>query len=237
MYYDDDPPATGGCLPLLTLGLVALAALAALFYFGLNRTITDLNPFRQVELPNPLAAAPTVISIDRPTVLREMRALDRWETAVGSYDQVITAGQEGGALYNFFRGDRLILIASGDVIAGFDLSRLREQDVVVSDDGTSVIVTLPPSEILVSRLDNERTQVYDREVGLFTSGNPGLESEARRQAEQRIVERACETGLLKRAADEGERNMENLLRALGFREVTVNAQPGPCPVVATPATP
>ncbi len=237
MYYDDDPPASGGCLPLLALGLVALAALAALFYFGLNRTITELNPFRQVELPNPLAAAPTVISIDRPTVLREMRALDRWETAVGSYDQVITAGQEGGALYNFFRGDRLILIASGDVIAGFDLSRLRDEDVVVSEDGTSVIVTLPPSEILVSRLDNERTQVYDREVGIFTSGNPGLESEARRQAEQRIVERACETGLLKRAADEGERNMENLLRALGFREVTVNAQPGPCPVVATPAAP
>lgn len=237
MYYDDDPPASGGCLPLLTLGLVALAAVAALFYFGLNRTINDLNPFREVELSNPLAPAPTVITIDRPTVLREMRALDRWETAFGAYDQVITAGQEAGALYNFFRGDRLILIASGDVIAGFDMSKLGEDDVAVSEDGDSVIVTLPPAEILVSRLDNERTQVYDRQVGVFTSGNPGLESEARRQAEQRIVERACETGILTRAAAEGERNMESLLRALGFREATVNAEPGSCPVVAAPATP
>jgi hypothetical protein len=235
MYYDDEPPASSGCWPSLLLVLVAVAALGALFYFGLNRTINDLNPFRNVEITNPLAAAPTTIAIDRPTVLREMRALDRWETAFGAYDQVITAGQEAGVFYNFFRGDRLILIASGDVIAGFDMSELRSEDIQMSEDGSSVTVTLPPTKVLVSRLDNERTQVYDRQTGFLTSGNPGLESEARRAAEQRIVERACETGLLRRAADEGERNMANLLQALGFQNVEVYATAGSCPVSSAPA--
>lgn len=236
MYFDDDPPR-GSCLPSVLLVLIALAALAGLLYFGLNRSITQLNPFRDVGLSNPLAPAPTTINADRPTVLRELRALDRWETAVGVYDQVITAGQQGSALYNFLRGDRLILIASGEVIAGFDMSKLEDDDIVVSPDGSAVTINLPPTEVLVSRLDNQRTQVYERDTGFFTSGNPNLESEARRVAEQRILERACETGLLERAAEEGRRSMESLLRALGFQQVTVHARPGACPVVAAPTSP
>lgn len=227
MYYDDDPPASG-CGRVTLIIAVALVALGGLFYFGMNRAASNLNPFNGTTLSNPLAARPTTIAIDRPAVLREIRALNRWETTTANYDKVITAGQEGGPLYNFFRGDKLILIANGDVVAGFDLSKMQPEDVAISAEGITATVTLPPAEILLSRLDNEKTYVYDRETGLFTGGNPGLESEARRVAEQQIVQRACETDLLKRASDEGKRNMENLVRAFGIKNVVVNVQSGPC---------
>ncbi len=228
MYYDDDPPGDGGCARIVLIVAVALVALGGLFYFGVNRAASSLNPFTGTSITNPLAPRPTTIALDRPAVLRQIRELNRWETATANYDKVITAGQEGSPIYNFFRGDKLILIANGDVIAGFDMGKLRPEDVVISADGITATVTLPPAEILVSRLDNDKTYVYDRDTGLFTGGNPGLESEARRVAEQQIVQRACETDLLQRAAREGQRNMENLVRAFGIKSVIVNVPTGPC---------
>lgn len=228
MYYDDDPPAADGCLRGAFIIAIAIAALGTLFYFGINRATSNLNPFNGVSVPNPLAPAPTVISVDRPAVIRQIRALNRLETTTASIEKVITAEQGGNAFYNFFSGDKLLLVAHGDVIAGFDLAKLRQEDVVSSGDGVTVTVTLPPAEILVSRLDNEKTYVYDRDTGIFTSGNPGLESEARRVAEQQILQAACDDGIMKRAAEEGKRSIEGLVKSVGVQNVVVNAYEGPC---------
>jgi hypothetical protein len=230
MYYDDDAPAGNGCVRGAVIIALALVVLGGLFYFGINRATSSLNPFNGVGLSNPLAAAPTTISIDRPAVIQQIRALNRLETTTASIEKVITAEQGGSEFYNFFRGDKLLLVAHGDVIAGFDLAKLRPEDVEVGQDGQSVTVKLPPPEILVSRLDNEKTHVYDRDTGIFTQGNPGLESEARRIAEQQILQAACEDGILKRASDEGKRNIENLVKAFGIKNVTVNAPEGQCVV-------
>jgi len=70
--------------------------------------------------------------------------------------------------------------------------------------------------------------VYDRDTGIFTEGNPGLESEARRVAEQQILQAACEDGILKRASDEGKRSIENLVKAFGIKSVTVTVPEGQC---------
>lgn len=230
MYYDDEQPSASGCVPGALIIALAIVALGALFYFGINRATTNLNPFAgaNTAIPNPFGAAPTAVTVDRPAVIRQMQALNKLETYTYLTEQVITAEQGGNAFYNFFRGDKLLLIASGEVRAGFDLAKLRAEDVVISADGQSATVTLPPAEIIVSRLDNEKTRVYSRETGIFTEGNPGLEAEARRVAEQKIVQAACDAGILKRAADEGKRNIENLVKAFGIKTVQVNAYEGQC---------
>jgi hypothetical protein len=229
-YYDDDPPAASGCIRGAAIIAIALVALGALFYFGANRAASTLNPFNNssVRTLNPLAAAPTAISVDRPAVIRQIQALNRLEATTYLTEQVITAEQSGNAFYNFFRGDKLLLVASGEVIAGFDLTKLRPEDVQVSADGVTTTVTLPPAEVLLSRLDNEKTRVYSRDTGILTSGDPGLESAARLEAEQRIVQAACEGGILKRAVEDGRRNIENLVKAFGAKNVVVNASEGPC---------
>jgi hypothetical protein len=231
MYYDDydDPPRGEGCMRGAVIIAIALAVLGAFFYFGIIRAANVANPFNSVGgLSNPLAPAPTTIAVDRPAIIQEIRALNRLETTSASIEKVITAEQGGSAFYNFFAGDKLLLVAHGDVIAGLDLSKMQPTDVQVSEDGKSATINLPPPEILVSRLDNEKTHVYDRDTGIFTQGNPNLETEARRVAEQQILQAACEDGILKRAADEGKRSIENLVRAFGIESVTVNIPEGQC---------
>ena len=233
MYYDDydDPPRGEGCIRGAVIIAIALVVLGAFFYFGINRAANIANPFNDVGLSNPLAPAPTTISVDRPAIIQQIKSLNRLETTSASIEKVITAEQGGSAFYNFFAGDKLLLVAHGDVIAGIDLSKMKAEDVQVSEDGKSATVNLPPPEILVSRLDNEKTHVYDRDTGIFTQGNPGLETEARRVAEQQILQAACEDGILTRAADEGKRSIENLVKAFGIDTVTVTIPAGQC---ATP---
>lgn len=231
MYYDDDVRGPSGCVPGALILAVALLALGGLFYFGVNRTAQNLNPFNGVRSLNPLAPRPTAISIDRPAIIREIRGSNRLETATAVIEKVVEAGQQGAPLYNLLVGDRLLLVAQGQVIAGFDLSKMQDQDFILSADGTTATITLPPAEILVSKLNNDKTYVYGRQRGILTKGSVSLESEARRVAEQEIVRAACEDKLLERAAAEGRDRMTLLIKSLGFKQVTVNASPGPCTLV------
>jgi hypothetical protein len=232
MYYDDDVgERSSGCVRAALIIAAALLALGGIVYFGFNRAANSIalnNPFNNASKLNPLAPQPTTINIDRPAVIREIRGSNRLETATASIDKVIEAGQEGNALYNLLTGDKLLLVAHGQVIAGFDLTKLRDEDIILSGDGSTATITLPPAEILVSRLDNEKTHVYSRQRGILTKGNVDLESEARRVAEQEIVRAACDDKLLDRAAAEGKQRMEALARSLGFKDVNVEAKPGSC---------
>ena len=121
MYYDDDGPGSSGCLSGALIVAAAILALGGIFYFTVNRATATLNPFENARRLNPLAPQPTVVKIDRPAVIREIKALNRLETTSMAIEKVITAGQEGNALYNMLFGDKLLLIAHGQVIAGFDL--------------------------------------------------------------------------------------------------------------------
>jgi len=222
-------PRRGGCVIGSLIVAGALVVMGALIYLGLNRATDNINPLDNIS--NPLAPAPTKVTITGPAIIEQIRGLNRLETASATIRDVVTAEQAPtNAVANFFLGDRLILIAQGEVIAGFDLAALGPEDVVVSTDGVTATVTLPPAQILVSRLDNNKTQVYDRDTGVFSQGDPNLESEARRVAESRIVELACESGILERAVADGERNIENLIKALGPDVVIVNASEGACPL-------
>lgn len=228
MYYDDDGPSGSGCVPGALIIAAAVLAAAAIFYFGFSRAADAISPFNVAKRLNPIAPQPTTINVDRPAVVREIRGVNRLEAVTASIDKVIEAGQEGNALYNLLVGDKLLLVAHGQVIAGFDMSKLRDEDIILSPDASTATITLPPAEVLVSRLDNSKTYVYGRQRGLLTKGNVDLESEARRVAEQEIVRAACDDQLLQRAAEEGRRDMAALIKSLGFKQVTVNANPGPC---------
>src|SRR5437868_6321278 len=60
-------------------------------------------------------------------VVKEMRQLSRLETATFTIEKIIDAGTNGSAINKFLFGDRILLIANGQVIAGFDLSATSPQ--------------------------------------------------------------------------------------------------------------
>jgi len=119
---------------------------------------------------------------------------------------------------NAMAGDEITLMAAGDVIAGIDLSRLQADDVWREGDGT-VVVRLPPAQILVTRVDNRETKVVSRKTGVLRRADPGLESRARQNAEQGIRSEAIRRGIISLAQQNGEMRLAELLQRTGVRKV------------------
>ena len=162
------------------------------------------------------------------TVIEGIQTLSRLETASYHIEKVITAESGQGPL-GFLFGDKLLLIAYGEVIAGVDLSNIGPNDLAITDDGV-VYLRLPPVEVFVATLDNSRTYVYDRRTGA-AGMNPQLETAARQEAERLILQAALEDGL----EDKAEANARDFLRSfvlgLGFKHlIFVDELPTPTPM-------
>lgn len=159
-------------------------------------------------------------------VIHELKELDRIESAQFTVEKIIDSKTSGGKLKQILFGDEILLIAHGQVIAGIDLSKVQQKDIVV--DGRSLSITLPEPEILVTKLDNEKTKVYDRNKGLLTKGDDQLESQARLEAEKAITQAACEAGILDAAIDSTIQSLSNYFSALGFVPVEIIIPFGEC---------
>jgi hypothetical protein len=118
--------------------------------------------------------------------------------------------------------DAILLVASGDVVAGVDLAQLAPSDVSVAADGRSVTLRLPRAEVFSARLDNARTYVHSRTTDLLAQRSESLETQARQAAEQTLRSAAEDAGILKRAEDSVARTVSSLVRALGFENVRVD---------------
>jgi len=174
--------------------------------------------------PRPTATptrTPTATPTPTPTprvIITEVRALGRLESSSYLLQTVIDLEREPTNVWERVLGtDKLLLVASGEVVAGFDLARIEPNDILVS--GERVRIVLPPPEILYSKVDNDRTYVYERATGLFRAPDPRIESEARQLAERSMIERALEGGILEHAEQNGRTYLEAFLRSLGFEEI------------------
>jgi Protein of unknown function (DUF4230) len=161
----------------------------------------------------------TQISVDQPTVVRQIQQLRRLETVSYSMDKIIAGEHSNAYLPKFLAGDRLLLVVHGDVVAGIDLAGLLSGNVTIA--GSKVSIQLPQAEIFGVRLDNAKTKVYSRDTGLFSSPDPNLESEVRKVAEKQLQESALQDGILKTAAENARGTILSLLQGLGFREIEI----------------
>ena len=219
---------------ILLLILLAIFACGGFMLYSYWKVVQPLEETGETlqkqieELANP-NVTPTIIP-DPVTIFHEVQSLSRLETVSYSVEKIITAESGQESPFSFLVGDRLILVAHGQVIAGIDLGKMTEDDITVSGDGR-VTVNLPPAEILVVTLDNQQTYIYDRDTGPIGM-NPALESEARKAAEQEILNAALEDGILDMAQKNGEVYILRLVLALGFddvefAEVTLIPTPSP----------
>ena len=71
---------------------------------------------------------------------------------------MITRESGDTQLEQFLTGERVLLVATGEVEAGVDLAEIGEDDVRL--DGDRVTISLPEPQVLSSSLDEERTRVY-----------------------------------------------------------------------------
>lgn len=155
---------------------------------------------------------------DLGSVVTRVRSLARLETASMHVSNISTIKQGYNLLPDKFAGDEITFYAAGDVIAGIDLSTIQQRDVWREPDGT-LVLRLPPSQVLVSRLDNSESRVINRRTGIFRSADQGLEGRARQYAETQIRNEAVRKNILGMAQEGAETKLAPLLHTLGFTKV------------------
>jgi len=210
-----------GWIVQIAILLVLVGAGVFLVLTVQNSIANQLTPVREMtdslstQISVVLHPTPTILP-DPITIVHEIRTIARLETIKFSLEKIITAETRQG-VFKWLVGDRLILVAHGEVIAGIDLNKLDPENLQVR--GGILYVNLPDPEIFVVAIDNEQSYVYDRDTGLFTDGQVDLESKARLAAEQEIEESALKDGILELAAQNAESYLGGLFRELGYPEV------------------
>jgi hypothetical protein len=216
-------------LVMLLIGTIVLAAIVGPPLAGVLAAAKSAQSVTEPvgEFVRQLMAEATPVILPNPVVIvREINTLARLETTSYSFQDVIQIERNQDLLWGAF-GESLLFVAYGDVIAGVDLAELGPDDLQVTGP-ESVIVHLPEAEIFVTDLDNQRSYVADRDIGLFTDGNKDLETTVRQEAESRMLEAAHGDDILEQAQVEAEGFIFSFLEGLGFTEVTfVDNQPPP----------
>jgi len=167
------------------------------------------------QVSNVLNPTPTILP-DPITIIHDVRSLARLETIQYSLEKVIVA-ESGQGAFGFLFGERLLFIAHGSVIAGIDLEKMEPEDLRV-EEGV-LYVQLPAAEVFVAVLDNDKSYIYDRELGALTKGNQQLETEARQAAEAEILASALQDNILDQAQINAENFLYRLFLDLGFPDV------------------
>ena len=176
------------------------------------QALNEQNHAMQTQMANLLNPTPTIIP-DPITYINEIRALARLETIQYSVEKVIT-GQTGGGTFDSLFGDKILFVGHGTVIAGIDMEKLQPEH--MRFENGVLTVNLPPAEIFIAALDNEKSYVYNRDTGLLTNPDPNLETLVRQSAEQEILKAAIEDGILEQAQINAEAYLFKFFSALGF---------------------
>jgi hypothetical protein len=210
--------------------LVLIVILGAAYYVVQSirdMTRQTLAPFQQAnsglqtQVAGLLHPSPTVIP-DPATYIQEVHSLARLETIQYSVEKVITA-ETGQGPFGFLFGDRLLFVAHGTVIAGVDMSKVSPDDMKLVDG--VLHVRLPPSEIFVATLDNDKSYVYDRQTGALTKGDQNLETAARQAAVEEIRKAAEDDGILESAQQNAQTYLGGFFSALGYPNAVFEAVP------------
>ncbi|HEX7098022.1 MAG TPA: DUF4230 domain-containing protein [Acidimicrobiia bacterium] len=154
-----------------------------------------------------------------PTVVRSIRDLANLTTVELVEYTIVEKGTDGGFLA-WARGDSLQLFAVARIGAGVDLSEVTVRSFELSEDGVVELV-VPRATIQYVAVDNEATQILDRETGIFTKGDPRLETDARRVADETLRQAALDSGILEMAEENAEEVISNFLLSLGYRDVII----------------
>ncbi len=206
---------TGGALIGFLLAILLGAAALALF---LRHAQTGLAG----RIATLIAGRSTTFNTSVPAVVERIQSLNRLETVVYSLDSVVEGDKSSPVFPDILAGDKILLVVHGQSIAGIDLAKLKPEAVHIDGpDQHSIHVTLPPSEIFATTLDNEHTRVYARNTGLLVPADQNLESDTRTKAQQQLQTAALSDGILDAARKNARATISALLFSLGFQHVEV----------------
>jgi hypothetical protein len=208
--------SSGGTLLAVLLSLVLGAAAVVVF---IRHATTGI----MARVATAITGRTVTYDTSVPAVVQKIQRLARLETVVYSIDTVVEGAKSSAVLPDLLAGDRILLVVHGQSIAGIDLSQLKPEDVRITEKNglQSIHVTLPPSQLFITSIDNKHTRVYLRSTGVLVPADPNLETDTRAKAEQQLQASALADGILDTASKNARATVTTLLYGLGFHDVSV----------------
>jgi len=168
-------------------------------------------------------------TIDRsgPVLLQSMRDLSRYDAASGTFQVIVDLEKDTPFLPTAVVGQRTLFVAIGSVDAFVDFSHLDSDAIQVSGDRSTVQVRLPHAALDKPNLDHQRSYVFAQESGIvdrvraFFDQSPNSQAELYQVAEKKIGDAASQSGLKVRAEANTRTMLRDMLRSLGYQQVTV----------------
>jgi len=150
---------------------------------------------------------------ETPVIIQQVKNIAQMFTQTFYDEYVYDSGVLRTPLFNVNK--RLIFIAKGEVISGFDLSELNEKSIIRRDK--SIVVKLPPASILDVVINPSGFETFIEEGEITFEESKKFHEDARR-----IFDRnAREKGILKNSAEQGRQMLEKFFRLLGFESVDI----------------
>jgi hypothetical protein len=174
----------------------------------------------------------------RSVVIKQIQDASELTTAIFTMEAVVPT-QQDSTMGGFVLGTtKLLYIAHGQVRAGVDLSQISPESIVV--EGDRLRLKLPAPKLLDSKVDVNRSSVYDYNrgnLGLGPDVGTTLQTLAQQKALTKIVETACSEGILNKASERAKFVVGQLVKVPPYKEVVIESTaPGECrPVPETPA--
>ena len=198
----------------LVVVAVAVVVAAAMQVVGI---LPKLDPFGK-----------STVDHSQPAVLHAVRDLSQYHAAVGDFQVVIDIEDDVKWVPDALAGQRTLFVAAGTVNAFVDFGRLVEDSLVVSPDGKSVHLTLPPAQLDKPNLDNKRSYIFSQQRGLIDQlgalVDPPNQQRFYVAAEDRLATAAKESGLTAKAEENTKTMLTGMLQGLGFQvDITTTA--------------
>ncbi|MCW2860345.1 MAG: hypothetical protein JWP48_2053 [Actinoallomurus sp.] len=205
--------------------IAVVIVLVALVFAGLqaiHKLPHWLNPFGE-----------TTKDRSAPVVLNSIQNLSRYEAATGNYQVVVDLEKDAKFLPGALRGERTLFVGNGNVDAYVDFSHIANGALTVDKAHNTVTIRMPHAQLEKANLDPKHSYVFARQRGLFNrfgdffSSNPNQQQQLYVLASQKIQDAANASGLTQRADANTKSMLMNMLRALGFKTVTVTFATSP----------
>jgi hypothetical protein len=195
---------------------LVLALIIVVLSVALGVGIGGFDFMERVPVIGPLLEERPPRTTTGPVVVEGIQELDQLASVRWTESVPVTRESGGSRLERIFAGEKVLLIATGEVEAGVNLADIGKNDVQVSAD--SVTIRLP--EILSVSLDEEQTHVYDRDFSpLNLRPDDELVEEARAAALEEIEQAARKNAILKTAERNAEESIRTFVTTLGFERV------------------
>ena len=201
-----------GILATASLVLIALGLLALVLVGLLN----VWDPF-----------GTTTVDRSGPAVLQRIRTLEEFTAAEATFTQDVDL-ENDSFLPGFIKGERVTAIVTGSVRATVDFGELGPNSIKVSEDGTTIQITLPDPQLSDPDIDEGSARVVSRDRGIVDriedvfSGNPTDDTPVYQEAEKKLERAAKDSDVIDQARTNTEQWLRTFLGAAGFEKVEIN---------------